>query len=34
MDVGADVLGNMGVGDEGDVVGKTFDELLVVVPIW
>lgn len=34
MDVGDDVLEKMGGGDEGDVVGKLFDELLVVVAIW
>ena len=30
MDVGADVLGKMGRGYEGDVVSKMFDKLLVV----
>ena len=34
MDVGADVLEKTGREDEGDVVGKMFDELLVVVTIW
>ena len=34
MDVGADVFGKTGREDEGDVVGKIFDELVVVVAIW
>ena len=34
MDVGADVLGKIGRGDEGDVVSKMFDKLLVVVASW
>ena len=34
MDVGDDVLGKMVRGVDGDVVGKLFDELLVVATSW
>ena len=34
VDVGDDVLGEMGRGDEGEVVGKLIDELLVVLVSW
>ena len=33
-EVGDDVLGKLDRGDEWDVVGKMFDELLVIFVIW